>query len=114
MIHALDQDYVAFARARGVPERRVIVRYALRNALVSVITAAGLVLTVVLTGSVLVEVTFALPGLGSLLVDAVENKDLPMLQGLMMVIATVIVLVNLAIDLLYTLVDPRVRIGSAA
>jgi peptide/nickel transport system permease protein len=109
MITELEQDYVAFARARGVPGLRVIVRHALRNALVPIVTAGGLVLTVVLTGAVLVEVTFALPGLGTLLVGAVENKDVPMLQGVAMVFATVVVLVNLLVDVLYAVVDPRIR-----
>lgn len=114
VIDALEQDYVAFARARGVPGWRVITRYALRNALVPVVTAAGLVLTAVLTGAVLVEVTFSLPGLGSLLVDAVQNKDLPMLQGVAMVFATVIVVVNLLVDIFYAVVDPRIRFGRVA
>ena len=87
MVGALDQDYVSFARARGVPSRRVMTRYALRNALVPIITAGGLVLTVVLTGTVLVETTFALPGLGTLLVEAVEFKDLPVLQGIGILLA---------------------------
>jgi len=111
MIGALDQDYVAFARARGVSAHRVIVRHALRNALVPIITAAGLVLTIVLTGAVLVEQTFALPGLGTLLVESVTNKDLPMLQGVAMVLATLIVVVNLLVDILYAAVDPRIRFG---
>lgn len=114
MITALEQDYVAFALARGVPARRVILRHALRNALVPVVTGAGLVLTVVLTGAVLVEVTFSLPGLGTLLVDAVNNKDLPMLQGVAMVFAAVIVIVNLLVDILYAAVDPRIRVGQEA
>lgn len=114
MINALDQDYVAFARARGVPAREVIVRYALRNALVPIITAAGLVLTVVLTGAVLIEQTFALPGLAALLVDAVSNKDLPVLQGVAMVFAAFVIIVNLAVDILYAVVDPRIRFGRGA
>jgi peptide/nickel transport system permease protein len=114
MINALDQDYVAFARARGVPTHRVIVRYALRNALIPIITAAGLVLTIVLTGAVLIEQTFALPGLGTLLIDSVSNKDLPMLQGVAMVFAALIVVVNLLVDILYATVDPRIRFERGA
>lgn len=109
MIGALEQDYVVFARARGVSSRRILFSYALRNALIPVITGAGLILGYMLTGAVLVEVTFALPGIGSLLVDSVTFKDLPMVQGIVLLIAVVIVVVNLVTDLLYLAVDPRIR-----
>jgi peptide/nickel transport system permease protein len=114
MITALDQDYVAFARARGIPAGRVLVFYGLRNALIPVVTAAGLILGYLLTGAVLVEVTFALPGIGSLLVDSVNFKDVPMVQGVAMTVAVVIILVNLLTDILYLFIDPRVRFGRAA
>jgi peptide/nickel transport system permease protein len=107
MIGSLEQDYVTFARARGIPRRRVLTAYALRNALVPVITAAGLLLAYMLAGTVLVEVTFALPGLGTLLVDSVRTLDIPMVQALTLLIATVVVMVNLFADLLYVAVDPR-------
>jgi peptide/nickel transport system permease protein len=113
MIGVLAQDHVAFARARGVSPARVLFVYALRNALIPVVTAAGLVLGYVLTGAVLVEVTFGLPGLGSLLISAVNSKDIPVVQGLTMVVATIIILVNLATDVLYMFIDPRVRLGQA-
>jgi peptide/nickel transport system permease protein len=113
MMGALEQDYVAFARARGLPAREVIVSYAFRNALVPVVTAGGLILGIMLTGAVLVEVTFALPGLGSLLVTSVSFGDVPMVQGLAMLTAIVIVLVNLLTDILYLFVDPRIRYGRA-
>jgi peptide/nickel transport system permease protein len=112
MITALDQDYVAFARARGVSESEILVKHALRNALIPVVTACGLILGYMLTGAVLIEVTFALPGIGSLLVDSVSFHDVPVVQGIAMLLATTIVLVNLLTDLLYLLVDPRVRFGS--
>jgi peptide/nickel transport system permease protein len=114
MITALDQDYVAFARARGIPSWRVLFTYAFRNALVPVVTAAGLILGYMLTGAVLVEVTFALPGVGSLLVDSVQFKDVPMVQGVTMVVALVIILVNLLTDVLYLFIDPRIRFGRVA
>lgn len=110
---ALEHDSVVFARARGVSGRRVLIAYALRNALVSVVTAAGLVLAYMLGGTVLVEVTFALPGMGSLLVESVTGKDVPVVQGLALAIATIVVLVNLATDLLYLALDPRIAIGRA-
>jgi peptide/nickel transport system permease protein len=114
MIVALDQDYVAFARARGIPQRRVLFTYAFRNALVPVVTAAGLILGYMLTGAVLVEVTFALPGVGSLLVDSVAFKDVPMVQGVTMVVAFVIIIVNLLTDILYLFIDPRIRFTRVA
>jgi peptide/nickel transport system permease protein len=113
MIEALDQDYVAFARARGVPARQVVFVYALRNALVPVVTAGGIVLGALLTGAVLIEVVFALPGLGSLLIDSVNAKDIPMVQGLAVLAASTVVLVNLLTDLLYLYVDPRIRLQAA-
>jgi peptide/nickel transport system permease protein len=115
MLDALDQDYVAFARARGLSRPRVIRSYALRNALIPVVTASGLMLGYLLTAAVLVDVTFSLPGLGSLLVDSVNNKDVPTIQGLALVIATTVVLANLLVDILYLLIDPRIRFeGSKA
>jgi peptide/nickel transport system permease protein len=109
MIAALDQDYIAFAHARGVASHTILTRYALRNALIPVMTSAGMILGFMLTGAVLVEVTFALPGIGSELVNAVSYKDVPLVQGIAITIATVIVLVNLMTDVAYLVVDPRVR-----
>lgn len=113
VIGALEQDYVTFARARGVPMRRVLVAYALRNALVPIVTAGGLLLAYMLAGAVLVEVTFALPGIGLLLVDSVRTLDLPMVQALAILVAIIVVVVNLVTDLLYALVDPRITFGKA-
>jgi peptide/nickel transport system permease protein len=114
MIGALEQDYVTFARARGVSRGNVLVVYALRNALVPIVTAAGTVLGVLIAGAVFVEVAFDLPGIGSLLVESVQAKDIPMVQGLTVVIALVIVVVNLLNDLAYLVIDPRIRFGAAA
>jgi peptide/nickel transport system permease protein len=99
---------VTFALARGIPRRRVLWAYALRNALVPIVTAGGLLLAYMLAGTVLVEVTFALQGLGSLLVDSVKTLDVPMVQALSILIATLVVLVNLLADLVYVAVDPRI------
>jgi peptide/nickel transport system permease protein len=112
MIRELDQDYVVFARARG-HSRATVVRQALRNALIPVVTAGGLILGFMVGGAVLVEQVFALPGLGSLLVQAAEERDLPMLQGIVLVIGAVIIVLNLLTDLLYLAIDPRVRFGEA-
>lgn len=111
MIEELQKDYVAFARARGLRGWRITGSYVLRNALIPVVTAAGLVVVGLLTGAVLVEVTFGLPGLGSLLVSAVQQRDLPVIQGLVLVIAVFVVLIHVGIDVLYTFIDPRIRFG---
>jgi peptide/nickel transport system permease protein len=110
LVRELDQDYVVFARARGLPGP-VVLGYALRNSLVPVLTAAGLIVTGMLAGTVLVEVTFALPGLGSLLVDSVTFKDVPVVQALALLLTLLIAAVNLLVDLGYALVDPRVRLA---
>lgn len=109
MIQALDQDYVVAARARGLSRTRVNVSYGLRNALIPIVTASGLILGVMLTGAALVEVTFALPGLGSLLIESVNVQDVPVVQGLAMMAATLVLFVNLLTDILYLFVDPRIR-----
>jgi peptide/nickel transport system permease protein len=113
VIGSLEQDYVTFARARGIPRRRVLRAYALRNGLVPIVTAAGLLLAYMLAGTVLVEVTFALPGLGSLLVESVRTLDIPMVQALTILIATIVVLVNLLADLVYLAIDPRISFEKA-
>ena len=114
MINALEQDCVVFARARGLPRRRVLFTYAFRNALVPIVTAAGLILGYLLTGAVLVEVTFGLPGIGALLVDSVTFKDVPMVQGVTLLVAVVIISINLLTDVLYLFIDPRLRFGRGA
>ena len=111
MVNVLDQDYLTFARARGLGRRRILFIYALRNALIPVVTVSALILASVITGAVLIEVTFSLPGIGTLLVTSVTSKDLPMVQGVTMIIAIVIMLANLAADLIYFAVDPRIRLG---
>jgi peptide/nickel transport system permease protein len=113
MLEQFEQDYIAFARARGLSAFHVTVRYALRNALIPVTTAAGLLLTGLLTGSVLVETVFGLPGLGTLLVSSVINGDFPMIQGLLLFIAAWIILINIVVDVAYAFIDPRVGFGKA-
>jgi peptide/nickel transport system permease protein len=111
MIGVLDQDYVTFARARGLSARRILLMYSLRNALIPVVTISGLILAFLITGAVLVEVTFSLPGIGQLLVQSATTKDMPMIQGVAMVVAVVIMLANLLADLAYVAFDPRIRLG---
>jgi peptide/nickel transport system permease protein len=111
MLEQLDLDHVAFARARGISRRRIYVRYVLRNALVPIATASGLLIVSALTATVFVEDVFGIPGLGRLLVTSVENTDIPVIQGLVLVTAIWVVVANLLVDLLYVAIDPRVSFG---
>ena len=111
MIESLTQDYIETARAKGLSGRSIVLKHAFRNALIPVITVAGLNFGFLLVGSVLVEYTFGLGGLGSLLVDSVQRRDYPVVQGTTVFIAAAFILINLLVDLLYGVVDPRVRYG---
>lgn len=111
VIEELARDYVTFARARGVSSRRILLAYVLRNSLIPVITAAGLIVIGILAGAIYVEVTFSLPGLGALMIDAVQKRDIPTIQGITLLFSAFVVLVNVAVDVLYTLIDPRIRFG---
>jgi peptide/nickel transport system permease protein len=114
MVAVIDQDYVTFARARGLSGRRVLFGYVLRNAMIPIVTIGALILSFVITGAVVVEVAFNLPGIGNLLVQSANTKDLPALQGVALVIAVVIMGANLLADLLYFVADPRIRYGVAS
>lgn len=111
MVEALTQDYIETARAKGLSIRSVILKHAFRNALVPVITVAGLQFGFLLVGAVLVEHTFGLGGLGSLLVESVQVRDYPVVQGATIFIALAFILINLLVDVLYGVIDPRVRYG---
>ncbi len=110
MIVELDQDYVVFARARGLSRRRVVIAHALRNALMPVVTMGGFLFASLITGALLVEIVFSLPGLGLLFLQSIDSKDIPMIQGMTLLFATLIIVINLIVDLLYLLINPRVRI----
>jgi len=107
-LEALGQDYTRTARAKGLPPRMVINRHVLRNALVPVITVTGIQLAYLLSGVVVVEVVFAWNGLGQLALQAVETRDYPLLQGAVLLFAVFFLIVNLAVDLIYAVVDPRI------
>jgi peptide/nickel transport system permease protein len=109
MIEILSADYVRTARAKGLPPRRVVWRHALRNALMPVVTLVGLQLGQLMGGVVVTESVFSWPGIGKLTVDAIFARDFPVVQGTILVTATLFVLINLVTDLLYTLLDPRLR-----
>lgn len=111
MVQTLSEDFVLFARARGLPVRTVLFRYALRPSAVSLVTISGVSLGTLLGSTVIVETIFALPGLGNLLVTAVDNSDYPLIQGTVLVIAVAYVVINMVVDLSYGLFDPRMRRG---
>jgi peptide/nickel transport system permease protein len=109
MLDVLRDDYVRTARAKGLTETRVILKHAVRNALIPILTVLGLTTALLISGAVVTETVFGLPGVGSLVVSAVLRRDYPVIQGALLVIAAIYVLINLLIDLTYLLVDPRVR-----
>ncbi len=111
MLDVIKQDYIRTARSKGVKESVVIMKHALKNAMIPIVTLVGTELGNMLTGSMLIEKVFSIPGIGKLAVDAMSNRDLPLLQGTVVYIALVFVIVNLVVDLSYALIDPRIRYG---
>jgi peptide/nickel transport system permease protein len=109
MLEVLGQDYVRTARAKGLTERVVLLRHALKNALIPTITVAGLQVGYLMGGAVLAETVFARPGLGRLLVDSIARRDIPVVQTTIMLLSVTFVLVNLIVDLLYVKLDPRIQ-----
>jgi peptide/nickel transport system permease protein len=109
MLQALNSDYVRTARAKGLLERSVILKHAMRNALIPVITIGALDLGTLLSGAVLTEQIFTIPGFGKLIIDAVFNRDYAVVQGVVLITATVYISLNLLADVLYVLVNPRLR-----
>ena len=109
MLDVLGEDYVRTARAKGLSENVVILKHALRNALVSIVTVLGLTVALMIGGAVVTETVFGLPGVGNLVVSAVLRRDYPVIQGALLVIAMIYVVINFLTDLLYMLVDPRVK-----
>jgi peptide/nickel transport system permease protein len=111
LLEVLGSDYVRTARAKGLAERRVIVGHAMRNGLIPVVTVAGLSLAGLLGGLVITETVFSISGIGRLLTVAIFSKDYPVVQGVILLITVVFVVANLAVDIVYTLLDPRIRYG---
>ena len=109
MLEVLRQDYIRTAYSKGLRERIVVVRHALKNALIPVVTVLGAELPVLVGGSVIIEQIFALPGMGTLLIDMLHRRDFTMVAGINIIVATAVVLANLAVDLSYAYLDPRVR-----
>jgi peptide/nickel transport system permease protein len=113
LLEVLREEFVTTARAKGLPEHRVVVVHALRNALVAVVTQAGLIFSFLLAYSAIVEVIFVWPGIGRLAVDAINQRDYPVIEGFVVFAGTVFILVNLAVDLIYLRLDPRISLGPA-
>ncbi|MCD6289936.1 MAG: ABC transporter permease [Anaerolineae bacterium] len=111
MLEVLGDDYVRTARAKGLRESTVVLRHALRNALIPVVTVIGLQFGALLGGAVLTETVFGWPGMGQLLVDSIFARDYPMVQGIVLVFAVMLITVNLIVDILYAYIDPRIRYG---
>jgi ABC-type dipeptide/oligopeptide/nickel transport system permease component len=111
MIEALSQDYIETARSKGLHGPQIVLKHAFRNALIPVITVAGLQFGYLVVGTVLVDYLFGLGGLGALLIDSVQRRDYPVVQGITIFIAALFILINLVVDVLYGVIDPRVRYG---
>jgi peptide/nickel transport system permease protein len=111
MLDVLGSDYIKLVRLKGVPERMVVAKHALKNSLIPVLTFAGLNLLIIVNFAVVIEVIFNWPGVGQLLVDALSNRDFPMVQGVVIMSGVMIVLLNFTIDVLYGYVDPRIRLS---
>mgnify|MGYP006189040795 CR=1 FL=1 len=109
MLDVLSQDYVRTATAKGLAPGTVLVRHALKNAAVPIVTIIGIGIALLIGGVVVTETVYAIPGLGSLTVDAVLNRDFPVIQGLVLVFSVLYVLINLLVDLSYLFLDPRIR-----
>ncbi|HPM75920.1 MAG TPA: ABC transporter permease [bacterium] len=113
VLEILNEDFVRTARAKGLPERTVLFKHVLRNALIPVVTIAGLQLGALLSGAVITENVFAWPGLGTLFIEALQSRDYPVVQGCVLFFSLGYVVVNLLVDLLYAAVDPRIRLGTS-
>jgi peptide/nickel transport system permease protein len=111
VLETFGDDYVRTARAKGLPERTVVVKHALRAGLTPIVTAAGLDLAYLLGGAIISENIFSLPGLGALALSSITDSDLPLITGITLLTATIIIVANLVVDLLYAVVDPRVRLA---
>ncbi len=112
MIETLGEDYVMTARAKGVPERKVIWRHGFKNALVTIITVVGLEFGSLLSGSIIIETIFSWPGIGSLLLQGIGARDYPLITGVVLIYTTLFIFINLLVDFLYAAIDPRIRLGA--
>ena len=109
VLEVLNEDYIRTARAKGLSETKVMIRHALRNAAVPIVTVIGIAIAVLISGVVVTESVFVIPGLGTLTIDAIQGRDYPTVQGLIILFSFVYVFINLVIDVIYSLLDPRIR-----
>ncbi|MEM2084185.1 MAG: ABC transporter permease [Nitrososphaerota archaeon] len=109
MLDVLNQDYIKVAHAKGLKKKDVIIKHALRNAILPIITVMGLTLGNLMSGAVIVETVFAIPGVGQLVLSSIQRRDYPLTQGILLFTATIFVLINLLVDIFYALLDPRIR-----
>jgi len=109
MLEVLRQDYIRTAKAKGLPHRKVVLKHALSNALIPIVTVVGIIVSLLLSGAVVTEALFSIPGMGQLLTQAVLSRDYPMVQGGLLLVTTFLVMVNITVDTLYAVLDPRVR-----
>jgi peptide/nickel transport system permease protein len=113
MLDVLDSEYIKLARIKGLPERIIIWKHAMRNALITPLTAAAMIFRLVLTGAVVTETVFSWPGIGRLLVDSISTRDFPITQGVVLMMATLVLLINLLVDISYAYIDPQIRYQSS-
>jgi peptide/nickel transport system permease protein len=109
LLEVLRQDYVRTAWAKGLAERMIVLKHSLRNAVIPVLTVLGIQVATLIGGSVIIETVFGIPGMGRFLVDAITQRDYPVIQGVNLIVVSVIVLMNLVVDALYAALDPRIR-----
>ena len=109
MLEVLRQDYIRTAWSKGVRERRVVIRHALKNALIPVVTLIGIQFPLIVGGSLIIEELFQLPGIGRLMMDAIGRRDYPVVSGINLIVAAVVVLMNVLVDLTYAWIDPRIH-----
>jgi peptide/nickel transport system permease protein len=109
LIETMGEDYIRTARAKGLSEKRVVLRHGVRSAITPIVTAAGLDIGILLGGAILTETVFNIPGIGRLVYESIQHSDLPMIQGTVLFATFFIVLANLVVDILYAFLDPRVK-----
>jgi ABC-type dipeptide/oligopeptide/nickel transport system permease component len=109
MLDVLDSDYIKMARIKGLPERIVVWKHALRNALIAPLTAAGMLFAMLITGMVVTEQVFGWPGIGRLIIEALFSRDFPVVQGIVLMVGAAVLLINLFVDILYAYIDPQIR-----
>ena len=112
MIDVINNDYIKTAKAKGVKSNIIMYKHALRNALIPIITSIGQSFATLLSGAAVVETVFNIPGVGQLIVSSVTKRDYPMIQGIVLVVSLIYIMINFVIDLLYGVIDPRIRITS--